>query len=67
LTLDTSPVPLLVPHNPVREITVADRDEIVIFDQALSQAPSVKKAAKTKAAPRPARLKHIPYAIGSDG
>jgi len=37
LLLDTGDLPLS-PPNPVRELRVADRDELVIFDQALTSA-----------------------------
>jgi hypothetical protein len=39
LLLDTGELPLL-PANPVRELRVADRDELVVFDQALTSARS---------------------------
>lgn len=62
LMLDTSSAPLLRPQNPVEDVLVPDRDEIVVFDQALTAAPARRGrsiAPVAKVEPR-----HIPYAIG---
>ncbi len=65
LTLDTTDAPTLRPQFPVREVHVSDRDDIIVFDQALT-APAeplrTRARARTKVAPVPAR--HVPYAIG---
>lgn len=54
LLLDTGDLPLS-PPNPVRELRVADRDELVIFDQALTSAkPRVVDARRTSSAVQPA-------------
>jgi hypothetical protein len=65
LMLDTSAAPRLLPQNPIREIKVADSDELVVFDQALSEAPVPRKTKPREPGSLPS--KHIPYAIGSDG
>lgn len=65
LTLDTSAAPDLVPRNPVREIQVADRDDILVFDQRLAPlAPAPKAPRQGRRAERPPP-KHIPFAIGA--
>jgi hypothetical protein len=52
LLLDTGDLPLF-PANPVRELRVADRDELVIFDQALTSArPRVIEPRRTASAGR---------------
>jgi hypothetical protein len=63
LMLDTSTSPQLIPRNPVRELKVMDRDEIVVFDQVFEEeAP--RKVRPSGAAKRGKEPKHIPYAIG---
>ncbi|MEY4511671.1 MAG: hypothetical protein RLZZ450_3793 [Pseudomonadota bacterium] len=57
LLLDTGDLPLF-PPNPVRELRVADRDELVIFDQALTSAkPRVVDPRRT---PSPVRVEAPP-------
>jgi hypothetical protein len=65
LMLDTSALPRAVPANPVREIRVADRDEILVFDQSLAIAPPARRAPSPRRAPPDPSKSHIPYAIGS--
>jgi hypothetical protein len=60
LTIDTSEHPRVLPQHPVREVLVADRDEIVVFDQTFKRAQP--KAARPKPAPKP-ETTHLPYAI----
>lgn len=63
LSLDTATAPKLSPQFPAREVQVTDRDEIVVFDQALtSTAPVLRRAAPKQAPAKDAR--HVPYAIG---
>lgn len=64
LSLDTGSAPRVLPQFPAREVHVADRDEIVVFDQAFTQAPAVRIPARL---PRPSPNRHekrLPYAIG---
>ena len=64
LSLDTSAAPTLHPQFPVREVLVGDRDEIIVFDQALVARALVTKprAVRHRATAGPSR--HVPYAIG---
>ena len=64
LSLDTSDAPKLSPQFPVRELHVADRDEIVIFDQPLvAQVKPVRRVTRKPPAPAP-EIRHVPYSIG---
>ncbi len=60
LTIDTSAQPQLIPQHPVREVQVADRDDIVVFDQAFALAQPRPRARRARKAPEPTPL---PYAI----
>jgi len=63
LTLDTTEAPKVLPQFPVREVHVADRDDIIVFEQVLmARAAPVKRRARAAAPVAPAR--HVPYAIG---
>ncbi|MFT3928090.1 MAG: hypothetical protein QM778_36515 [Myxococcales bacterium] len=64
LTLDTTDAPLLVPQHPVREITVGERDEIIVFDQELRAARPPRRVRQTSGKSSSA-TRHIPYAIGA--
>jgi hypothetical protein len=64
LTLDTSAEPRLAPQQPVREITVGDSDELVVFDQTLTRPEREAKPPSRSRSKAPAH-KHVPYAIGS--
>jgi hypothetical protein len=50
LLLDTGDLPLS-PQNPVRELRVADRDELVVFDQPLTSANLRSRANEARASP----------------
>jgi len=66
LTLDTSSAPRFVPQNPVREVRVADRDEIVVFDQALALLPPARRPSAPRRAQAESNTRsHVPYAIGA--
>jgi hypothetical protein len=60
LTIDTSEHPRLLPQHPVREVLVADRDDIVVFDQTFTLAQAKLARPKRPAKPEPT---HVPYAI----
>jgi hypothetical protein len=62
LTLDTSADPRLSPQHPVREVELADRDELAVFDQQFT-LPAPPRRSRARAPERPPP-KHIPYAIG---
>ena len=62
LTIDTSEHPRLLPQHPVREVQVADRDEIVVFDQPFTLAQAKPPPAKRK--PKSTLPVPLPYAIG---
>lgn len=63
LLLDTSDR-ALVPRNPTRELRVADRDELVVFDEQL--APVKRRVVRaTVAAPKLPPPPPLPYAIRS--
>jgi hypothetical protein len=62
LMLDTSAAPQLRPQNPIEDVLVPDRDEIVVFDQALTTAPA--RRSKAAVAVSKVEPRHIPYAIG---
>ena len=64
LMLDTSRAPRLVPQDPVREVRVADRDEIVVLDQALTVPPPVRRPLIPRRPTVEAPRSHVPYAIG---
>lgn len=64
LLLDTGERPL-TPRQPTRELRVADRDEVVVFDQPLQR---VKPVAIRRAKPPPSAVpapRPLPYAIRS--
>ncbi len=65
LMLDTSGAPRFVPQNPVRELRVADRDEIVVFDQALAVLPPARRPLVPRRTRTEVSRSHIPYAIGN--
>jgi hypothetical protein len=65
LTIDTSEAPRLWPQHPVRELRVADRDDIVVFDQAFTVAVPTPRTTRTARTTRKAGPStHVPYAIG---
>jgi len=63
VTLDTSAKPQLLPQHPVREISVGDRDELIVFDQPFATARERPRRASSATQARPTP-RHIPYAIG---
>jgi hypothetical protein len=65
LMLDTSSAPQLRPQNPVQDVVVPDRDEILVFDQQLTSAPARRNKPATPTAK--VEMRHIPYAIGRRG
>jgi hypothetical protein len=63
LSIDTSSVPELIPQNPAQLIRVPDRDELILFDQALVRAPTARRP---KAVRRATSALELPYAIRSE-
>lgn len=59
IALDTSSAPQLVPQNPSQDVTVPDRDDILLFEQTLRQPPKRKALRKRVETPKPV----LPYAI----
>jgi hypothetical protein len=62
LTIDTSDRPELRPQHPVRELEVADRDEIVVLDARFEPAPRAAARHRVRRAPDSTR----PYAIKAE-
>jgi hypothetical protein len=60
LSLDTSAFPRLLPQHPARDVRVADRDELIVFDQAFEQPPT-RPVRRPRTAPTPSTV--LPYAI----
>lgn len=65
LMIDTGVRPLL-PRNPTHELRVADRDELVVFEQPLSALP-VRSRKKTVAVANKPTVTHVPYEIRGNG
>jgi len=62
LMLDTSSAPQLRPQNPVEEVVVPDRDEIVVFNQPLALVQT--RRSKAHAPVAKVEPRYIPYSIG---
>jgi hypothetical protein len=55
----------VTPRNPARELRVADRDELVVFDEQLTTVKPRAAVRTALAAPKSAPPPALPYAIRS--